>query len=219
MSCSLFLASSSPQRCRILKALGFEFSIIHPQIDESTITGEVAREYVSRLAIDKVRKGLSLLRESTNDDVVLGADTCVVIDNCILGKPSHREDALSMLQALSGRVHEVHSAVAVSRGTDEFSLCDTTKVHFMELTEQQLNQYLQNGEYENRAGAYAIQGQAAQFVTRLDGSYSSVIGLPVTLTLQLMESVGMPVPHREIANRGLQKEFPITRLWDGEYCI
>ncbi len=219
MSCELSLASSSPQRRRILKALGFGFSIVYPQIDEVAIRGETAREYVSRLAIDKVRKGSSLLRDSTNDTVVLGADTCVVIDNCILGKPRHGQEAQSMLQKLSGRMHEVHSAVAVSRGTDEFLLCDTTRVHFMELTQKQLTQYLQEGEYKNRAGAYAIQGQAAQFISRLDGSYSSVIGLPVTLTLQLLGNVGMPVPHREIANIGLQREFPITRLWDGEYCF
>ncbi len=219
MSCALSLASSSPQRRRILKALGFEFSIIYPQIDESAVRGETAREYVSRLAMDKARKGLSLLRDSTNNTVVLGADTCVAIDNCILGKPHHREEALGMLQKLSGRVHEVHSAVAVSHGSESHCLCDTTMVHFMDLTQHQLTQYLQDSEYENRAGAYAIQGQAGQFISQLDGSYSGVIGLPVAPTIRLLKNVGIPVPNKDNANRSLQKEFPITRSWDGEYCI
>ena len=219
MSCALYLASSSPQRRRILKALGFEFSIIYPQIDESAIKCETAREYVSRLAIQKARKGSSLLGENTNDVVVIGADTCVSVDNYIMGKPRHREEALSMLQKLSGRVHEVHSAVAVRRGTEEYSLCDTTKVYFMQLTQLQLAQYLQDDEYQNRAGAYAIQGQAAKFVCRLEGSYSSVIGLPVTLTMQLLANVGLAVSDIGIAKRNLEKEFPKTILWDGQYCV
>lgn len=219
MSCALSLASSSPQRRRILKALGFEFSIIHPQIDESAISGETGREYVSRLAIDKARKGMSLLHATSDDIVVLGADTCVVIDNFKLGKPHHREEALSMLQKLSGREHEVFSAVAVARGKEELSLCDTTKVRFMDLTQQQLKRYLQDGGYENRAGAYAIQGEAAQFVCSLHGSYSSVIGLPVTLTIQLLENVGLPVPDKVLAERGLEKEFPMRQTWDGQYYI
>ncbi|MDE0309944.1 MAG: Maf family protein [Acidiferrobacterales bacterium] len=219
MSCKIFLASSSPQRRRILTALGFRFSIIHPQIDESVTENETPREYVTRLAVDKVRKGLTLLPDGTKDAIVIGADTCVAIDDCIFGKPCHREEARDMLQKLSDRVHEVHSAVAVSRGTHEQSMCDSTRVHFVRLSQQQLTRYLRDGEYENRAGAYAIQGQAAQFVSRLDGSYSSVIGLPVSLTMQLLKNVGMPVPDEQFANTDLQKEFPLTRSWGGEYCI
>ena len=215
----LYLASSSPQRSRILKALGLEFEIIHPQIDETAIEGETVRNYVSRLAINKARKGASLITNDPGAAVVLGADTCVVIDDLILGKPQDREEALDMLQRLSGRVHEVLSAVAVNCGGDVLSMVDSSKVEFDKLTKQQLELYLQSREYENRAGAYAIQGSAAKFVRRLDGSRSGVIGLPIMVTAQLLEDAGFAVPFSDVADRNLEEEFPTTHFWDGKYSI
>lgn len=219
MSSVLYLASSSPQRSRILKALGLDFEIIHPQIDETAIEGETVLDYVSRLAIKKARKGASMLTNGSDVGVVLGADTCVVIDEVKLGKPQDREEAFDMLQRLSGRVHEVLSAIAVNREGDVLSLVDSSKVEFDKLTKQQLERYLQSREYENRAGAYAIQGLAAEFVKRLDGSRSCVIGLPIVQTVQLLEDVGFSVPYAEVAGRNMEEVFPTTHLWDGQYSI
>lgn len=219
MASALYLASSSPQRSRILKALGFNFTVIHPRIDETAATGEGVRNYVSRLAISKAMKAASLLTGDLDDGVVLGADTCVVIDDRKLGKPADRDEAFCMLKLLSGRVHEVLSAVAVKRGRKVLSLVDTTTVEFNKLTKPQLEWYLQSGEFENRAGAYAIQGLAAQFVRRLEGSRSGVIGLPAKQTLRLLGQVGLAVPDHVAVAANLEKEFPTTHLPYGQAGI
>ena len=218
MSCTLFLASSSPQRSRILKALGFEFSVIHPDIDESVIEDESAYDYVVRLAIQKSQIGTSLLSQN-REQIVLGADTCVAVDNMKLGKPLSSKEAMSMLEMLSGREHQVHSAVAVSRGSEVHALVDTTTVKFRILNQLVIDEYLRSGEYENRAGAYAIQGLAADFVEELKGSLSGVVGLPVKQTLQLLRRFGLDVPEMESAKERFEMEFPVSLSVSGNYAI
>ncbi len=202
-----------------MSALGFCFTTVNPQIDETPIEGERARDYVVRLAVEKALKGRSLIADNTLDAVVMGADTCVAVGDLKLGKPEDPTEAMQMLNLLSGRVHEVHSAVAVTHNDNTCSRVETTQVEFSRLDTHQLEEYLQSGEYENRAGAYAIQGSAAGFVRRMNGSRSCVIGLPITSTLKLLQEVGMAVPDLDRASLALEREFPATAFQEGQISL
>jgi len=185
----LLLASSSPRRRELLSLLVAEFTTESPDIDESVGAGETPVDYVARLATEKAS---ACLRAET---AVLGADTVVVIGSQILGKPDDVSGARQMLTALSGRTHQVHTAVAVSIEEGTRVLVSSTAVTFASLPEQTIENYLRGEVVADKAGAYAIQGYAGAFVTRLEGSYSGVVGLPLAETRTLLIEAGVTLRH------------------------
>ncbi len=185
---NLHLASSSARRVEILTALGLQFTAEGVDIDETPIAGEPASAMVSRLAEAKARKAAT-----RHSGLILGSDTAVALGDRIFGKPESKDEALDMLSGLSGRCHEVFTAIALIAG-DEL-LCDlsVTRVCFREIRPDEARQYWQSGEPEGKAGAYAIQGRGGIFVESIAGSYSGVVGLPVYQTAVLLQRAGMPV--------------------------
>jgi septum formation protein len=185
----LYLASQSPRRRELLELIGQRYEIVHVDVPELRGAEETPQAYVSRVARDKARAGLAALPDAS-DAVVLGADTEVVLDGEVFGKPADATDAAAMLRRLSGRVHRVLSAVwcvAADREEHRFS---QTEVSFAALTTAQIDAYLDTGEWRGKAGAYAIQGRAAAFVPQLSGSYSGVMGLPLFETAELLRAFG-----------------------------
>ena len=181
----LFLASQSPRRRQLLEQIGQSFQVIALDLPEVRAAGESAEAYVRRVAGDKARTGLKMLGDATGA-VVLGADTEVVLDDDVFGKPADATDAAVMLRRLSGRAHRVLSAVwCVSAGREEFALNESS-VTFVDLSDAQIADYVASGEPMGRAGAYAIQGRAAKFIRHLSGSYSGVMGLPLCETARLL---------------------------------
>jgi septum formation protein len=184
----LVLASASPRRADLLQAAGFTFTVAHADIDETPSPDEPADRYVLRLAEAKARA----VAAQFLDGAVLGADTTVVVDGDILGKPTDAHDAAAMLRRLQGRSHEVMTGVAlVARGAARVELA-TTRVWFAPMTEHDIAAYVASGEPMDKAGAYGIQGRAARYVTRIDGSYSNVVGLPVAIVHALVREI-LPV--------------------------
>ncbi|MGY8818920.1 MAG: Maf family protein [Pseudomonadales bacterium] len=185
----LFLASASPRRRELLTQIGVPFSLLSVAIDETPGAAEAPDVYVQRLAREKALAGLSLV--SDDSACVMGADTTVVLDQQILGKPADRADALAMLRALSGREHEVMTAVALANRSG----CDvrlvTSQVRFRPISIQEAEAYWASGEPQDKAGSYAIQGWGAVFVSALEGSYSAVVGLPLCETAQLLDAYGL----------------------------
>jgi septum formation protein len=194
----LVLASGSPRRAELLKAAGFAFEIVVPDVDERIRPGESAEGYVRRLAADKSSAALVALEGlasktvagRTNDAVILGADTTVVVDGEILGKPRDDEDAAGMLRRLSGRRHDVMTGVSLRRGSKEVGRVATTAVFFAELGNEDVAWYIQSGEGRDKAGAYAVQGLASRFILRVDGLYSNVVGLPIRVVVELLAQLG-----------------------------
>lgn len=186
----LILASSSPRRRELLRQIGVNFDVLAQDIDETPGVDEVPVDYVCRLALTKAR---AVLTGSGSVPVcpVLGADTIVVCAGQLLGKPRDRAHALNMLARLSAGTHEVLSAVAMTDGIRESVLMSTTKVSFRALSPLECEQYWLTGEPEGKAGAYAIQGLAAMFVTSINGSYSGVVGLPLFETCELLKQYGV----------------------------
>ena len=173
----LVLASASPRRKALLEAAGVVCTVIPADVDETPEPGETPSAHVRRLAR---AKALEVARSEPHA-VILGADTVVVIDGDILGKPVDAADARDMLRRLSGRVHQVYTGVALWRGDEIRDAVDVTDVEMCALSDEQIDQYVASGEPAGKAGAYAIQGLASRFVTRINGSYSTVVGLPVAL--------------------------------------
>ncbi|MDH3525938.1 MAG: Maf-like protein [Gammaproteobacteria bacterium] len=190
-SADLFLASSSPRRRDLLAQLGIRFTLLPIEIDEAHRPGEAAAAYVRRLALDKARAGWASLGKSPARPV-LGADTAVVIDGEIMGKPQDRIHGLEMLQRLSGRSHQVQSAVALV-GHHEAVRVNCSSVTFRTLSPAECEAYWATGEPRDKAGGYAIQGLAATFITRLEGSYSGVMGLPLYETAELLQEFAINV--------------------------
>ncbi len=171
------LASASPRRQELLAAAGYRFTVVTAQIDETPRDGESAEAYVARLAEAKARAVLA----ERPDALVVGADTTVVVDGDILGKPLDADDAAKMVGRLEGRAHLVLTGVAlVSAGWSRVAVAATT-VWFAAMTAEEIADYVASGEPIDKAGAYGIQGHAARYVTRIEGSYSNVVGLPVAL--------------------------------------
>ncbi|MCE7763440.1 septum formation inhibitor Maf [Pseudomonas putida] len=198
----LYLASGSPRRRELLTQIGVPFTVVSAPIDESPLPNESAPAYVERLARAKAAAGLASV---AGPAVVLGADTAVVLDGRILGKPENREDALAMLADLSGREHQVLTAVALSDGLRTQSLCVTSQVRFRPISADEAQRYWASGEPADKAGGYAIQGLGAVFVTGLSGSYSAVVGLPLSETAELLGTFGIacwqsPVHTPEVTN-------------------
>ncbi|WP_339413304.1 Maf family protein [Pseudomonas sp. EA_35y_Pfl2_R5] len=204
---TLYLASGSPRRRELLTQIAVPFLTQIVPIDENALPGESPIAYVERLARAKAQAGLAVLSD-TADAVVLGADTAVVLDGRILGKPVDRDDALATLSALSGRSHQVLTAVAlVSRERLE-SRVVTSQVTFRPLSQAEIEAYWASGEPQDKAGCYGIQGLAAVFVSQLQGSYSAVVGLPLCETAALLAEFAIPcwqsLPDhsQEVAGRG-----------------
>ena len=204
---TLYLASGSPRRRELLTQIAVPFLTQIAPIDENALPGESPIAYVERLARAKAQAGLAALSD-TADAVVLGADTAVVLDGRILGKPADRDDALATLSALSGRSHQVLTAVAlVSRERLE-SRVVTSQVTFRPLSQAEIEAYWASGEPQDKAGCYGIQGLAAVFVSQLQGSYSAVVGLPLCETAALLAEFAIPcwqsLPDhsQEVAGRG-----------------
>jgi len=179
----IVLASASPRRAELLRAAGIDFEVQTADVDEAIARGESPNEYVSRLAEAKAR----LVYERDVRRIVLAADTAVVVDAHILGKPLDETDASRMLQMLSGRTHEVLTAVSIFHpGQIVDTRVDTTTVELAPLSDTDINWYVSSGEPMDKAGAYAVQGLASRFVTRIEGSYSNVVGLPVALVYEML---------------------------------
>ena len=180
----IILASASPRRAELLRAAGIEFDVIPADIDERVLPSETPDAYVRRVAEAKAHA----LVGRVDGRVVLAADTTVVIDNEMLGKPLDDRDAKRMLRLLSGRCHEVITGVTVLVRTEMITMVASTSVEFAELTDDEIDWYVATGEPRDKAGAYAIQGYASRFVTRVNGSYSNVVGLPIALVYEMLKA-------------------------------
>lgn len=194
MACDLFsvkkmarliLASGSPRRKALLEQLGLHFDVFSPDIDETAGINEPVAEYVERLACEKAQAVL----DRFPDAIVIAADTSLGLDGQILGKPESREHALNMWTALSGRWHDVYTGVCVRTLKENYSIVVRTQVEFQPLSPIDMENYWATGEPQGKAGGYAIQGIAARFIPRIDGSYSNVVGLPLHETVQLLQTV------------------------------
>jgi len=186
---SIILASGSPRRRELLKQLAVNFEVAAADIDESFIEGETAHGYVLRLSREKALAGFTRCGGRLP---ALGSDTIVVLDGEILGKPETRNDAMGMLQRLSGRTHQVYSGVALAVDTE--TVLDTfniTEVTFGDMPEAWIRQYCEGDEPMDKAGAYAVQGATGQYIRRIEGSYSSVMGLPLFETAELLRRAGL----------------------------
>lgn len=182
----LVLASASPRRHELLGRVGLDPVVEPAEVDETPVPGESPVTLVQRLAIAKATAGA---RRRPASDIVIGGDTVVALDDTVLGKPHDRDEAATMLAGLAGRTHHVHSGVAVATGTIMRSVVATTAVSLMSLSTATVEWYLDTGEWQGKAGGYAIQGAAAAFVTGLEGLDTTVIGLPLGPTLSLLTDV------------------------------
>ncbi len=186
----LILASTSPRRAALLEQLGLEFEVRRVAIDESRLQGEAVLDHVQRLALEKARSGND---GNTRNLPVLGADTIVCLDDEVFGKPGNREQAIEMLLRLSGREHQVLTAVAMVSSQQEAVLVSSSSVNMRVISPAEAEAYWATGEPSDKAGGYAIQGLGGIFVSYLQGSYSAVVGLPLLETVQLMRRFGITV--------------------------
>ncbi|MDP9785679.1 Maf family protein [Pseudomonas fluorescens] len=187
----LYLASGSPRRRELLTQIGVPFTAVSADIDETPLAHETPSAYVERLARGKAEAGRRALHADV-DGCVLGADTAVVLDGRILGKPLDQAEAMTMLLSLSGREHEVLTSIAVLDGQRCESRVVSSRVRFRSITEQEAAAYWASGEPRDKAGGYGIQGLGAVFVAGLEGSYSAVVGLPLCETAELLGHFGIP---------------------------
>lgn len=179
------LASTSPRRKQILEQIGIDFDLIDIEIDETWDGQEQAKDHVKRMALEKAHAAKSKIQ---NNLPILAADTCVVLDNVILGKAETKREAINMLEQLSGRIHHVYTAIALIAETEQVCL-NINHVSFRPLSKSDILQYCETEEPLGKAGAYAIQGKAAIFIERLEGSYSGVMGLPIYEVSELLKSI------------------------------
>ena len=182
----LVLASASPRRADLLRAAGFVFEVDPARTDESVLPGELAAAYVARVARDKA----NVVRARHPWAAVIGADTTVVVEDEILGKPSDRRAAVRMLTRLSGRTHDVLTGISVVFGTRTASAVEISRVRVAVLTPEEIRWYVDSGEPDDKAGAYAVQGLASRFIEAVEGSYSNVVGLPVARVYRLLRDLG-----------------------------
>lgn len=185
----IYLASGSPRRKELLAQIGVQFRQIAVDVEEVPEHGELPEDFVCRMALEKARAG-ARARPAGDARPVLGADTVVVVDDCILGKPRDRAQGLEMLSMLSGRTHTVMSGVSLVADC-EMVRCNKSQVTFRELGDEERGAYWDIGEAAGKAGAYAIQGLGAVFVLALEGSYSGVMGLPLFETAALLRDAGI----------------------------
>jgi len=186
----IYLASGSPRRRELLQQIGVPFRVVGAAVDEAVRPGEAPAAYVERLAAAKADAGLAGSRDEA-DVPVLAADTAVVLGGKVLGKPADRQDAEHMLRQLSGRTHEVLTAIALLTVSGLESRISRSEVTFRSLAAEEIQDYWETGEPADKAGAYAIQGRAAVFIADLRGSYSGVMGLPLFETADLLSKAGV----------------------------
>lgn len=199
----IHLASRSPRRQELLRQLGVGFEVLllrsapgrAPDVVEETRDGEPPRHYVERIARTKANVGWERIgRRGLPPWPVLGADTEVVVDNVVLGKPTDEKRAADMLTRLAGRTHDVLTGVALRHGDEIGFALSTSRVKMASLSKKQISGYLQSGEWKDKAGGYAVQGRAAAFIERIEGSYSGIMGLPLFETASLLASAGLALP-------------------------
>jgi septum formation protein len=183
----LVLASASPRRQELLRSAGIAFEVQPAQIPEDPLSGEAAKDCAERLAREKA---LAVARQRPHD-VVLGADTVVVVDGQLLGKPSDRADAARMLRLLSGREHQVITGVCLVVNGQSSVASETTLVTVSEITDKEIADYVASGEPMDKAGAYAIQGIASRWIPCIEGDYSNVVGLPVARVWRMLQQTGI----------------------------
>ncbi len=203
----LILASGSPRRRQMLEELGYRFVIVRPDVDETPAPGEAAAPYVERLARAKAEAVAARAQPTASVSapepprVVLAADTVVALDGALLGKPTDDDDASRMLEMLSGREHDVLTAIAVlAPGEPCRTHVERTRVTFESLDADTIRWYVASGEPRDKAGAYAIQGLGAVFVDRIDGNYSNVVGLPLPATRRLLAGAGIGLEARTMSS-------------------
>ena len=198
----IYLASKSPRRRELLRQIGIEFEILMLRegdvrdgaVSEIVLPGEAPEDYVARVAREKAESGAgAVLWRKLPQRPVLASDTTVTLDGLILGKPANMEDAVSTLKLLSGRTHQVLTSVAVMANGQMFEAMQRSEVTFGELSEHTLRAYCALSEPYDKAGGYAVQGYAAQFIERITGSYSGIMGLPLFETTQLLQKTGIKI--------------------------
>lgn len=187
---SIILASKSPRRQELLKLLGLEFTVHTADIDEHMDPSLPPEQEVARVSAEKAR---AVAKDCAEEDIIISADTIVVIDGQILGKPKSEADAIRMLNLLSGRRHEVMTGLTVLSGGQSQTQVVRTGIEFRRLTDREIDAYVATGEPMDKAGAYGIQGRASIFVSHLDGDYFCVMGLPVCTLTQMLRERGITV--------------------------
>lgn len=195
----LYLASASPRRRELLTQIGLAHQVLQvpapPGEDEPQHPGESAADYVRRTARDKALRGRDWMRSQALPPLpLLAADTTVILNGVVLGKPADRDDAIRILRALSGAAHEVHTAVAVWTGEQLLEAVSVTQVRMRELGDDEIGRYCDSGEPFGKAGAYGIQGLAGTFISHISGSYTGVMGLPLFETSDLLRAAGIQTP-------------------------
>lgn len=185
------LASGSPRRRELLSQIGIRHRVQPADIDETVLPGETPEGHVERLALAKA-DAVAALENTPADAIVLAADTIVVVDDDILGKPDDADQARAMLRRLAGRTHTVHTAVAMVRGSRKASRVDSVSVTFRELTDREIADYVSTGEPLDKAGAYGIQGHGAALVRRIDGDFFAVVGLSLATVVEMLREMGSP---------------------------
>ena len=198
----LYLASKSPRRRELLKQIGVNFELLllrefpaaRQDIDETPVTDELPDQYVLRVARQKAEVGAQRVQERRLPALaVLSADTSVVLDGEVIGKPADAQAAATMLRRLSGKTHRVYSAIALSQWGQVNTALSVTEVGFRDLSDEEIRRYVATGEPMDKAGAYAIQGRAAAFIASIAGSYSGVMGLPLFETVGLLKKINFPL--------------------------
>jgi septum formation protein len=183
----IILASQSPRRVALLKQMQIDYLVMPADIDEQAYANETPSDYVLRLA---EQKALAIVKKLPAHDLpILAADTTVALDNEIFGKPENDADAFNMLKKLSGSTHQVHTAIALAFNGNIETALNTTQVEMMALSDAMIDAYIATGEHKDKAGSYAIQGLAGNWIKRIEGSYTGVMGLPVHETAQLLNKI------------------------------
>ena len=201
---SLILASVSPRRSELLRNAGIAFKVDPADIHEAPFAGEAPIDYARRLARDKAKAVLA----RHPDALVLGADTVVVVDEHLLEKPANPEDATRMLRLLSGRSHQVITGVSLLAANFEATQAEVTQVTFVNMSEQEIAEYVASGEPMDKAGAYGIQGVASRWVERIEGDYFNVVGLPVARVYRMLKEVGSGSSQTEVRSNDQPSEGP-----------
>ena len=188
----LLLASASPRRQDLLRQMGLAFEVLQPDVPEQRLASESPRDYVERVARDKAQAGMRLaVAKGAGQLPILAADTEVVLDAEVLGKPADRAGGVAVLRRLAGRTHEVMTALCLLHAGAQHTAVSISRVTFAPLSDAQIQRYWDSGEAADKAGGYGIQGRAAGFIAHLDGSYSGVMGLPLFELTQILRKIGI----------------------------
>ena len=187
MKTKIILASGSPRRRALLRDMGLDFEAFSPNADESRLPDEIPEKMCERLA--RIKANAVAISYTESNTLVIAADTIVVIDGQVLGKPANRDEARDMLRLLQGRAHEVITGVALSYNGEILSDIERTTVYFRPLSESEIDEYVESGECDDKAGAYAIQGKGALLVPRIEGDYFNVVGLPLCRLGYMMKEI------------------------------